>query len=338
MEFPREEELLDQLFKDKAFKKFISTSDYINSIDWNNWFQNKNIYTPVKDEARALYKIRFYEGQVFNGYEIREEVWNKIEAKTIKLSYKKAIPIFSKSFHKWLPYAAIITAVLFAAIWWIYQPNNNIQENYSFASKDKKETFILPDQTKLILNKNSKAIFSLNDSVRILKVYGEGYLEVAKLEFLNQRVPFKVEHGNFVVEVLGTQFNFIGTEKTKSIALFEGKVKVRDQSGELIMKPGDVIKSVNGTLSKLPINSDLFMAWNTGILKLRNTSLTEIMEWITLTQNRTIEIQVSEQILSQTISGEIEISNEMNLFKTLGNLYNLSIVQNGDKLIIREAK
>lgn len=338
MEYPKEEELLEQLFKDKMFKKFISSSDYINIIDWNNWFQNKNIYAPVKDEARALYKIRFYEGQVFKGNEFKEEVWNKIEAKTLKLSDKKAIPIFSKTFHKWLPYAATITAVLFAAIWWVYQPNSNTQESYSFASKNKKETFILPDQTKLILNKNSKAIFSSNDSIRLLKVYGEGYLEVAKLEFMNQRVPFKVEHGNFVVEVLGTQFNFIGSEKMKSIALFEGKVKVSDQSGELIMKPGDVIKSVNGTLSKLHINSDLFMAWNTGILKLRNTSLSEIMEWITLTQNRTIEIQVSEQILSQTISGEIEISNEMNLYKTLGNLYNLSIVQSGNQLIIRDAK
>lgn len=318
MGYPKEEDLLDLLVNNIAYMEFISSDHFIEWEDWDNWFHQHHEFLPLRDQARIIYRIRFYEENVYNSPLIKEEVWNKIDEQ-INLRSNLFIPKLT-SIKRWLPYAAIFITVLFTAIWLLKKPANKSNDIMSFAANSQKESFLLPDSTKLILNKNSRASYSFNDTLRLLKVYGEGYLEVSKIDKNNKRIPFIVENNGFIVEVLGTQFNFIGNSKSRSVALFEGSIRVKDRSGEYILKPGEVIQSVNGELSKMSINSDLFKAWNTGVLVLNNTPLSEIINWIKMSNELEIETQLNPQVLSQTVSGEIELENELNLYRTLGNL------------------
>ncbi len=338
MGYPKEEDLLDLLVNNIAYIEFISANHFIEWEDWDNWFHQHHEFLPVIDQARVIYRIRFYEENVYNSALMKDEVWSKIDEQINLRSNLFITNLTSNSINRWLSYAAIFITVFFTAIWLLKKPANSSNDIMSFAAHNQKESFLLPDSTKLILNKNSRASYSFNDTIRLLKVYGEGYLEVSKIDKKNKRIPFIVENNGFIVEVLGTQFNFIGNSKSKSVALFEGSIRVKDRSGEYIMKPGEVIKSVNGKLSKMKMNSELFKAWNTGVLVLNNTSLTEIINWIKMSNELEIETQLNPQILSQTVSGEIELENETNLYKTLGNLYDLDITESGNKVNINANK
>lgn len=334
MNFPFEKDLLENLFNDTGFKKFISSTNFLNDFEWFSWFQQNSKYLSVKDQARIIYKIKFYEKNVFNETLIKEEIWNSVENYMLSSS-EPPINKIRGAIKRLLPYAAIFAAIFFGIIWWYYKPINNANVENSYVSGYEKKSFQLPDQTKLTLNKNSKAFYTVNDSMRVLRIYGEGYLEVAKVFKNNRNIPFKVENDAFAVEVLGTRFNFIGSQNSKSVALFEGSVKVSDNSSEFILKPGDVVYSKGGRLEKKNVDADLFMSWNSGILKLNNTSLKDIIEWLEVSRGLNIENQLSNQVLTQTISGEIEINDEQTLFKTLGDLYNLKIIQSKNKVIIQ---
>jgi transmembrane sensor len=85
---------------------------------------------------------------------------------------------------------------------------------------------VLPDGSKVWLNAASSITFptAFTGKDRSVKITGEAYFEVAH----NSKMPFKVEKGNMVVEVLGTHFNVNAYEDEDAIktTLLEGKVKV----------------------------------------------------------------------------------------------------------------
>ncbi len=334
-----DDNLLEQLYAEAHFNEFTSRPIFIDQTEWDSWFSKNNKYIAVKDLARSFYTIKYYENNVFDGNEEQNEVWEMIALKISDSTQQdssntsRILPYLKRLF----PYAAIFIATLLGAIWWLNKPIGVQKNSVSFFTTEKKETFLLPDSTRLTLNKNSKAIFSFNDTIRVLKIEGEGYLEVAKKEKERKRMPFEVEYEGFKVEVLGTKFNFIGTRKSHSVALFEGKVKVSDRSGYALMKPGEVFKSHHGQLVKLTINSNFFAAWNTGVLNLNNTRLKEILDWLQISQDHDFNIQLSKERLNNTISGKIKLENESDLYQTLENFYNLKISRIGNQVLITEA-
>src|SRR5690606_31137408 len=98
----------------------------------------------------------------------------------------------------------------------------------------------LPDGTKVWINAASSLTYAVTNSgnERIVKLKGEGYFEVAKV---NDK-PFKVLTDNQTVEVLGTHFNINSylDEPTIKTTLIEGSVKIMEHTTQhtVTLKPG----------------------------------------------------------------------------------------------------
>jgi transmembrane sensor len=82
-------------------------------------------------------------------------------------------------------------------------------------------TFILPDQSKVILSSNSQIKFSKLFFIRKVALQGEGYFEVEKGD------GFSVKTQNGEVKVLGTKFSVSDNEDGFVVYCFDGMVGVK---------------------------------------------------------------------------------------------------------------
>ncbi|MGV6828897.1 MAG: FecR family protein [Flavobacteriales bacterium] len=127
---------------------------------------------------------------------------------------------------------AAIFAILFASYVFVSNLDTTISTKIA-----EKETFLLPDESQVVLNANSSIRYQKNswNNNRELNLDGEAYFKVKKGK------KFSVKTSNGVVQVLGTHFNVFSRENFFYIKCFEGLVSV----------------SFNDTLIKLPAKNTL---------------------------------------------------------------------------------
>lgn len=135
----------------------------------------------------------------------------------------------------------------------------------------------LPDGTHVWLNALSKLTFPsrFNKLHRTVELIGEAYFEVAK----DKSHPFIVKNNRQEVEVLGTHFNINSYENEPNIktTLLEGSVKVRTQTTERIIVPGEqAILTVAGINVK-SVDPALAIDWKNGEFRFKDESLTSIL-------------------------------------------------------------
>lgn len=104
-----------------------------------------------------------------------------------------------------------------------------------------KTQLTLQDGSKVWLNAGSKMQydFDMQKKLRILKLSGEAYLEVAK----NEDYPFIVDAGEIKVKVLGTRFNVKAYRDNAEIrvALLQGSVEMKTGDNSIWrLKPNDI--------------------------------------------------------------------------------------------------
>ncbi|GEM63921.1 iron dicitrate transporter FecR [Sphingobacterium faecium NBRC 15299] len=139
---------------------------------------------------------------------------------------------------------------------------------------------MLPDGSKVILNSGSSLSYPIrfDDSIRLVKLIGEGYFEVAK----DLKHPFKVETTDRqLVTVLGTHFNVksYGGELTET-TLLEGKVALTsDQTNAtVILKPGQQSKFNKNKFETRNVNAEEATAWSKNLFVFNQMTLGEIFK------------------------------------------------------------
>jgi len=152
----------------------------------------------------------------------------------------------------------------------------------------KGETYMLmlPDKSKVWLNAASSLTYAtvLNkEGKRWVRLEGEAYFEIAKDPVL----PFAVESGGQVIEVLGTHFNVNSyqDEAVVKTTLMEGSINVGIKGTDKItrLKPGQQSSLTNGAMRVETVDVDEAVAWQKGYFqfdgKTLETSLLEISRW-----------------------------------------------------------
>lgn len=191
--------------------------------------------------------------------------------------------------------------------------------------KGGKYKIILPDGTRVWLNAGSSLKFPVAFAGKSRKVYlqGEGYFEVSK----NPLMPFYVNAGNSLVEVLGTHFNVNAYEDEDAVSttLLEGKVKV-DQNGtagntppaSVILKPGEQAElSKNGQITTMrDINIDEVVAWKEGFFDFKNIPVTDLMRQIVRWYD--VDVEYRGEVPDTKLTGKI--SRDVNLDKLIDML------------------
>lgn len=174
---------------------------------------------------------------------------------------------------------------------------------------------VLPDGTKVWLNAASSLTFptSFKDkSERIVKLSGEGYFEVAKVNAVltasakpGKKLPFIVMTQGQQVEVLGTHFNIsnYADENSTRTTLLEGSVRINE---EVVLKPGmQAVLDKGGKLKveQLKTAEDV-ISWRNGYFSFDRESLEQIMRQVSRWYNVKI-IYKNEAVKSIPFSGDI---------------------------------
>lgn len=337
MKLPEEDELLHDLYENQEFCKLLARSEFVEQDEWEQWFAERLTYRPVSYLARTLYELQYFEQSVFNGDAYASEVWSAVDD---FVEYSDS-PVSRTSFLKrmvssWIPYAAMIFAILSLSLWFNMPLDYKSVDTIAIVSAIDQRSVSLPDGSRIILNKGSQIKYGEDEQGRHLELEGEAYLHVAKKLKDKVRVPFTVKGDGFEVKVLGTRFNMINNKHVKLIALDEGRVSVNQFDKKVIMAPGQVVKSEGNELKLVPIKAVLMNAWHTGVLQLNNTSLHEIVTWLEITQGVDIVNNLPKEIQGFTMSGEIDVRDQENLYRSISSIYNIEIVKENDQIIFKK--
>lgn len=140
----------------------------------------------------------------------------------------------------------------------------------------------LSDGSKVWLNAGSSITYPLafTGNERKISMTGEAYFEVAH----DKTRPFYVSKGDMQVQVLGTHFNVnaYDDENDIKVTLLAGSVKVGNNTGSIVIKPGEqamVITNQRPATSNR-VDIEQVMAWKNGRFQFSDASIETIMKEI----------------------------------------------------------
>lgn len=136
---------------------------------------------------------------------------------------------------------------------------------------DSAKVFLLPDSSKVYLNKNSKLTFPENftGKERASSLSGEAFFEV-----IHNGKPFVVECKETRTRVLGTSFNIKGyeTDKKLTVSVVTGTVQLSNEANDhILLKANErgTVNSEEATITKTNYSDKSFIWWKKNGLKTR---------------------------------------------------------------------
>ena len=187
------------------------------------------------------------------------------------------------------------------------QPVLTPKDDFTFQTKNQKDTLYLPDSTMVVLNKNSKLNYSsqYNKSERRIRLVGEAYFDVRK----NAKVPFVVGMEKCQITVLGTAFNVRAYEKEKNIqaTLIRGIIRfdVKDAGNEndnqITLRPNQVLRynKLTEDISIRHVDAASSLIWMCDIHRYESKQLENFLNDLGVVYNK--QINVSDKELARTI-------------------------------------
>jgi transmembrane sensor len=282
---------VEDLLLDPDFVEWVKNPTVESNLYWDNLVNNHPEQKDIFFKARYLVsKIKFKEAkddtQLFNKTlnNILNEKYSVTHDKVaIKSKKIRRLQIFNtfKIAASLLLFASLgilvwksdgnkVSEVTIAEVYW------KVKEN----PKGQKTTFVLPDNTKIILNSESKISYRSDfEQHREVELNGEAFFEVSKIN----DSPFVVKTGNINTVVLGTTFNVraFEDEENVSISLNSGQVQIEnsniDEVDKVVLIPGEkaIYNKTNGHTHKIIFDKDQEMAWKDGVLIFNRSTIND---------------------------------------------------------------
>jgi hypothetical protein len=194
----------------------------------------------------------------------------------------------------------------------------------------------LADGTIVWLNNLSEltfpASFDKNQS-RVVSLKGEAYFEVAH----DVSRPFKVIVNGTEIKVLGTKFNVNAFhQKTVSVALLEGLVKMTVNGTECLLKSGEQAVSNEGKIKLNHADFEKVLAWKNGYFYFKEDGIEAILEQLTRWYDIKIKYSVNENPQLH-YSGKIARSEKLEqVVKILADITGLRFKRVGNTLSVND--
>lgn len=236
---------------------------------------------------------------VLNGIDFKEfdtkKAWQKVDSRMVD---RKEAKIIRLNFYKKVAAACAVLLVGLAGFWFLNRSNGF--ETLSNTAATPKE-ITLPDGSTVWLASHSTLDYHTDfKNNRSLKLQGEAFFEVAP----DPAHPFIIATAMGDVEVLGTGFDVIATEKSTSVSVSHGKVALRNAKGaEVKLTAGESATSNQDGVSaveKVGVNYD---SWKTGIFTFDNSNLLEVSQLLEKHYGKTIQLddpKKGEELVSGT--------------------------------------
>ncbi len=204
------------------------------------------------------------------------------------------------------------------------------------AEKGVRKTILLPDESLVYLNVDSKLIYpeKFSDSNRIVELEGEAYFNVSH----DASRPFKVVCKNTVTVVKGTEFNIKSRNDEVEIILTKGSVETfkKDSNIGIQLKKGEVITFDEriGFSKPTKANIDHYLAWRKGKFSFSHTSLENVMDEIGRYYNVDVVFRNPSE-RSKIITGVFDADSLEHIFSIIGLTLDVKIELNGSKVIVQ---
>lgn len=289
----------DDFVLDSYFRRWILNPDKSSNIFWEQWIsENSSRVGEIKKARELLISLKAVEYKP--GEEVQQEVWNGIVSKitrrqpdgsrTLPLGPRSIISGYdSRRKHKtfkWSRIAASIAILVTLLLSYNYLKKFHSNQDVAVESEIVKEnpigqrsTIMMSDGTKVILNAQSKLIYSsgYGTTNREIWLEGEAFFEVTK----DKALPFIVKTNYLSTRALGTSFNISAYENEAfEVSLFTGIVDVYDHSSlnsyQEKLLPGEKVVSGDGlNFQKKDFDLTSAAQWRTGVIVFKNTTLKE---------------------------------------------------------------
>ncbi len=255
------------------------------------------------------------------------EDWDENPMLANILKQKKTVTKVVPLYKKWFFQAA---AILVLALGITFAIQNFVPQTQT-ANFGEKTTFLLPDNSEVVLNSGSEIHFKKWnwDSNRHLELNGEAYFKVAKGK------RFEVQTNLGKVSVLGTQFNVKARKNRFDVVCYEGRVKVNYGNAQVLLTQGQSVifengKQINrGTISSKP-------EWMDNQIAFYKENIKSLLDEFRRQYNITIEVNAKDT--TSLFTGKLPTKNLDVALQIISTTYNLEMKKVSKNKIIFDEK
>ena len=316
---------MDEYFQSWVFNPVESTNAF-----WQSWMQEYSHKRSEIEEARSILLRLNFAHHDLPAQDV-SHLWSQI--RKIKSSDKPTRTLGPKHFF-W--YSAIAATLIMGFTVFFWNSTETTIEHRTAYGETK--TIILPDSSIVILNSNSLLRLASNweqKSEREVWLVGEAFFSV--IHKINNQ-PFKVKTSQDVaIEVLGTTFNVYHRNQTKIVlnsGLIQLSLPMVQANEKIFMNPGELVEYDEKKYIKRQVDPKIYTAWTENNLVLNRTSLRELTRMIR--DNYGIEVEVKENLLDQTISGSMPVTNAESLLQQIAKAFQLKLVKEKGEIFMQE--
>ena len=280
----------------KDIKNDISNKDKEILTHWlKNSSKNQEVYNQIK-------KIHGLENRTRNADSMsKETIWNDLYNKILteqKRQWDYTLVLNRLNITQFFTYRRLAYAISFLFIFFLM---TIFIQQYLFTSETdiittrykEKRIVILPDQSKVILNSDSKLEYPevFNGNVRSVQLDGEAFFTVRK-----NRIPFIITSKNASIQVVGTEFNVWARDNETRVAVKNGHVRLntkKENTNNYVTLYKDQMSFVkDNEKPQLPKKIDIavYLDWLENRLVFEKTPLSEVVEEIERFYDVTIKL------------------------------------------------
>jgi transmembrane sensor len=341
---------LNDLLEDLEFVRWVKYPDPKLNVFWERWMEaNPDQIRQVKLAREIILGIQFPPHKA--SPETKKKVLNRIlQTKGEPVEMNLATTSIKKYGRvgewKLIRAAAVFTGIILlsALLYNLYVRNEPEQppltsSNWTTKSTNSGEklSFRLPDQTVVWLNSGSSLSFphSFDSTVRLVRLKGEGFFEVAE----NALQPFQVLSDDLITTALGTSFNVNSKKEGEiKVALISGKVSIKYGEGNLdyFLKPGEELtyEISSNKVRVSEFSSEQVLAWRAGTLIFKRATHQEVMK--TLQEWYGVEIILFGSPKKEwRFNGKFENQTLDNVLKSLSNIEDFNYSLENKKVEIK---
>lgn len=199
------------------------------------------------------------------------------------------------------------------------------------ASFGEKTTFLLPDNSQVVLNSGSEINYKKWnwDNNRHLELEGEAYFRVAK----GRR--FEVQTSLGKVSVLGTQFNVKARKNRFDVVCYEGRVKVNYANAQILLTHGQSVSFENGKQTKMTVRS-LKPEWTENQICFYKENIRTLLDEVERQYNIKIELNAKDTV--SLFTGKLPAKNLDIALQIISTTYHLEAKKVSKNKIIFDEK
>jgi transmembrane sensor len=356
----KENQVLNELIENAHFVQWVKTPDEASQAYWQNWMGQNPDKKQVLEEARQLILLLEFKVDQPTATEfetVKAAIKSRIhalpdqpdEAKEEVFDFGRAnVRTIRPFWRRYYPVAATLTlAMMLTALYlWMMPSTEQVVHQTGFG---KTRSIVLPDQSVVTLNANSKLTYSLpwkENQPREVWIEGEGFFQIRKKVVSGSSKArtygkFIVHSGVVDVQVLGTQFNVHNRPNRVNVVLTSGKVELiyaQQAKPAVKMSPGERVeiavagKQVN--LQRQKVDTHQFTAWRNHKLIFEDTPVAEVAQ--TIEDYFGIPVQCEDTLLAnKTFTGSVPSSNLKVLLTVLSESFDIEITQQNNLIMMK---